>query len=316
MPRSCFSPARGTIISTGPFDRGHRGGMYRRYHPSRFTERRKLPCKCLTLESSELFDLPIWITLWRNRWSGTIWASADQGIFAFWINAYLRGAALKYIGFGGTGFQTRDCFHPRDLARLVAQQIDAGSSPKPRIINLGRWRDEFYFFAPAQRMVWRAGSGGVNGGGSNSSSFRSSLGRDGSQSACTHWGWRPAYRLESILEEIATTRSEPSLAGDLWPSDAAPPAGSPDPLRFLVGRPARARRRGLYCPSTIEHLHLRGSGCSISLMKSSCVRMTGRTDSTWNCSGASFHARIVAPEPQNPAPHGFGRAIIWGLNVR
>ncbi len=38
-------------------------------------------------------------------------------------------APLKYIGFGGSGNQVRDCLHPRDLAPLiVAQAQSPGSS--------------------------------------------------------------------------------------------------------------------------------------------------------------------------------------------
>ena len=41
---------------------------------------------------------------------------ADQGIFAYWVNSWLRGRPLRYLGFGGQGHQVRDCLHPADLA--------------------------------------------------------------------------------------------------------------------------------------------------------------------------------------------------------
>ena len=61
---------------------------------------------------------------------------ADQGIFAYWLNAHLRQRPLRYIGFGGHGHQVRDCLHPRDLAPLLAKQFAAPALPaSDRIAN-------------------------------------------------------------------------------------------------------------------------------------------------------------------------------------
>ncbi|MEJ1971460.1 MAG: hypothetical protein WDM96_02795 [Lacunisphaera sp.] len=62
---------------------------------------------------------------------------ADQGIFAYWINAWLRKRSLKYLGFGGLGHQVRDCLHPRDLLPLLEQQFAAPKlSVADRLVNL------------------------------------------------------------------------------------------------------------------------------------------------------------------------------------
>ena len=47
----------------------------------------------------------------------------DQGIISFWINSWKNNKSLNYIGFGGRGYQTRDCLHPNDLATLISLQI-------------------------------------------------------------------------------------------------------------------------------------------------------------------------------------------------
>jgi len=47
----------------------------------------------------------------------------DQGIISFWINSWKKNKSLNYIGFGGRGYQTRDCLHPNDLATLISLQI-------------------------------------------------------------------------------------------------------------------------------------------------------------------------------------------------
>ncbi len=44
---------------------------------------------------------------------------------------------MKYVGFGGSGYQVRDCLHPRDLISLLQMQFnETTESTKPRIINV------------------------------------------------------------------------------------------------------------------------------------------------------------------------------------
>ena len=47
----------------------------------------------------------------------------DQGIISYWINSWKNKKRLNYIGFGGKGFQVRDCLHPSDLGSLLVKQI-------------------------------------------------------------------------------------------------------------------------------------------------------------------------------------------------
>ena len=47
----------------------------------------------------------------------------DQGVISFWINSWKKNKRLNYIGFGGKGYQTRDCLHPADLSNLIEKQI-------------------------------------------------------------------------------------------------------------------------------------------------------------------------------------------------
>jgi CDP-paratose 2-epimerase len=61
---------------------------------------------------------------------------ADQGIFSFWINSWLRRRPLKYLGFEGRGYQVRDCLHPRDLVVLLEKQMSTRSAAC-RIFNVG-----------------------------------------------------------------------------------------------------------------------------------------------------------------------------------
>src|SRR6266436_5103037 len=100
----------------------------------------KLASELIALEYGEAFGLPIWINRCGVLAGAGQFGMPDQGIFAFWINSYCRRRPLKYIGFDGTGFQTRDCFHPRDLVPLLEKQMTNASIKKPRIVNLGGGR--------------------------------------------------------------------------------------------------------------------------------------------------------------------------------
>ena len=163
----------------------------------------KLASELLALEYGEAFDFPVWINRCGVLAGAGQFGRADQGIFAYWINAWLRRVPLKYIGFGGTGHQARDCFHPRDLVPLLVQQMNRASEENPRIVNLGGGRRNT--MSLAQLSAWCAERFG-----------RCEIGADltprpfdlpwvvmDSRLAERTWNWRPTTKLPDILEEIA-----------------------------------------------------------------------------------------------------------------
>src|SRR5258707_157367 len=79
----------------------------------------KLASEVLALEYGMAFGFPVWINRCGVLAGAGQFGRPDQGIFAFWINAYFRRRPLKYIGFDGQGHQGRDCLHPRDGAAIV-----------------------------------------------------------------------------------------------------------------------------------------------------------------------------------------------------
>lgn len=129
---------------------------------------------------------------------------ADQGIFAYWINSWLRKRPLKYLGFGGHGHQVRDCLHPRDLAPLLQKQMGASALPTlDRICNVSGGADS----ARSLRQLsdWCARRFGPH-----------SVVQDGtprpfdipwivldSTKATRLWGWTAATPTDAVLEEIA-----------------------------------------------------------------------------------------------------------------
>jgi CDP-paratose 2-epimerase len=98
----------------------------------------KLASEVLALEYGESLGLPVFINRCGVLAGAGQFGRPDQGIFSFWIHSHLRRRPLRYIGFGGTGHQVRDCLHPRDLAPLLERQFGAPSLPAgDRIVNVG-----------------------------------------------------------------------------------------------------------------------------------------------------------------------------------
>ncbi len=97
----------------------------------------KLASEVLALEYGNAFGFPVWITRCGVIAGAGQFGTAAQGVFAYWINAHLRRKPLHYIGFQGTGYQTRDGFHPRDLTALLVAQIRTNRTGGQRIYAAG-----------------------------------------------------------------------------------------------------------------------------------------------------------------------------------
>jgi len=85
----------------------------------------KLASEAMALEYGETFGFPVFVNRCGVLAGAGQFGRADQGIFAYWINAWLRQRPLKYLGFGGLGHQVRDCLHPRDLVPVLEKQFKA-----------------------------------------------------------------------------------------------------------------------------------------------------------------------------------------------
>ena len=97
----------------------------------------KLASELMAAEYGMTFDFPVWITRCGVLAGAGQFGTAGQGIFAYWINSHLRRRPLRYIGFDGTGHQARDAFHPRDLAALLAAQMNTARTGGQRLYTAG-----------------------------------------------------------------------------------------------------------------------------------------------------------------------------------
>ena len=199
--RSAFRPVWGGPVPAGLSARGI-AEEFSCAPPVSLYGSTKLASEFLALEYGEAFDFPVWINRCGVLAGAGQFGRADQGIFSFWINSWLRQRPLKYIGFDGRGFQVRDCLHPKDLGPLLQKQM-AASAAAHRVMN-------------------------VSGGVENSSSLADLSGwcteRFGprevesdpqprpfdlpwmvldSGRASTQWNWKVETPLRDIFEEIA-----------------------------------------------------------------------------------------------------------------
>jgi CDP-paratose 2-epimerase len=163
----------------------------------------KVASEVVALEYGDAFDFPVWINRCGVLAGAGQFGHAAQGIFSFWLNAYLRRRPLRYIGFDGAGHQSRDCFHPRDLLPLLEKQFAASGSDKPRIVNLGGGRENTMSLAQLSRWCEARFGPHQIAADTTPRAFDVPWLVMDSRLAETTWSWRPVTKLNAILEEIA-----------------------------------------------------------------------------------------------------------------
>ena len=164
----------------------------------------KIASECLALEYGSTYGFPVWVNRCGVMAGAGQFGHPGQGIFAFWVHAFREKRSLRYIGFGGTGHQVRDCLHPMDLLPLLDKQFAAGlDAAKPRIINVSGGIESSCSLR--QLTAWceeRFGPDPVVPSAEERPYDIPWLVLDAAKAADV-WGWRPALSLDAILEEIA-----------------------------------------------------------------------------------------------------------------
>ena len=61
----------------------------------------------------------------------------DQGFVSLWVWNHLNKKNMKYIGFGGNGFQLRDVLHINDLCELILKQIKKFNKINNKLFTVG-----------------------------------------------------------------------------------------------------------------------------------------------------------------------------------
>jgi CDP-paratose 2-epimerase len=163
----------------------------------------KLAAEALALEYGEAFDFPVWINRCGVLAGAGQFGTPDQGVFSYWIHAHAQRRPLRFIGFDGTGKQTRDVLHPRDLTVLAGAQMNSQRSGGQRIYCAGGGRSNA--ISLAQLTAWCDRRFGKH---APTADIRPRpydipwVVMDSSD-AERDFGWRIGSSLEQILEEIA-----------------------------------------------------------------------------------------------------------------
>ena len=164
----------------------------------------KLASEQLALEYGLTYGFPVWINRCGVLAGAGQFGRPDQGIFAYWINAWMRRRPLAYVGFGGSGRQVRDCLHPADLVPLLERQVasraeDAAASP---IVNVSGGTASA--MSLRQLSDWcrdRLGDHRVEASTEERRFDVPWMVLD-STAAGGRWQWRPATPPQQILDEI------------------------------------------------------------------------------------------------------------------
>ena len=162
----------------------------------------KLASEIMALEYGAAFGFPVWITRCGVLAGAGQFGTPDQGIFAYWVNAHLRRRSIRYIGFGGTGHQARDAFHPSDLAALLIAQMRSARREN-RVYTAGGGTANT--MSLAQLTAWCDARFGRNVPSADPTPRRFDIpwvAMDNT-AAATDFGWRIETPLPAILEGIA-----------------------------------------------------------------------------------------------------------------
>ncbi len=174
----------------------------------------KLCSEILALEFAETFGLNVWINRCGVLAGGGQFGTADQGIFSYWINSYLRRQSLRYIGFGGQGHQVRDCLHPSDLVPILEAQMTSNSKAAERVVNIsGGAENCLSLYNLSKWCAERFGDHEIAGDMAERKFDVPWLVLD-SSAASAVWNWRPQVVLDEILDQIARhAESHPDWLG-------------------------------------------------------------------------------------------------------
>lgn len=169
----------------------------------------KLASEIMALEYGSAFSLPVRI----NR-CGVIsgpgqFGKADQGIFSFWVYSYALNRQLKYIGFGGTGKQVRDCVTAEDVADLVIRQIKDPLKKITRLVNVGGGIDgamSLYEISQVCESYFKRRNSIENSAENRPYDIPYYV--TDLRKVHEYWGWRPTKTAENIILDLCDWTSK------------------------------------------------------------------------------------------------------------
>jgi CDP-paratose 2-epimerase len=170
----------------------------------------KLASEILALEYGLTFHFPVWINRCGVLAGAGQFGTAEQGIFSYWMHAHAARHPLRYIGFGGAGYQVRDAFHPDDLAGLLWKQMQNGQVNGERLFNVGGGATNAMSLAELTAICDLRFGPHAPQPDDRDRPFDLPWIVTDSRKARERFDWKPERQLTSILDEIAEhVRSHP-----------------------------------------------------------------------------------------------------------
>lgn len=163
----------------------------------------KLASEILALEYGFTFQFPVWVNRCGVLAGAGQFGTADQGIFSYWIHAHAARRPLRYLGFGGCGYQVRDAFHPDDLAVLLWRQMHDNQPGGARFFNVGGGIRNALSLAELTAICDRDFGPHAPRADGRERPFDLPWVVMDSRQARERFGWVPQWQLTSILEQIA-----------------------------------------------------------------------------------------------------------------
>jgi len=162
----------------------------------------KLASEVVALDYGAAFHFPVFVNRCGVLAGAGQFGKPDQGIFSFWLHSWKAKRPLKYIGFGGNGYQLRDCLHPRDLCALLTMQMQAPGKAG-RVLNVSGGAESGISLANLSKWCERRFGPHLVGADPEIRHYDVPWLVLDSSRARKEWNWRPSVKLDGILEEIA-----------------------------------------------------------------------------------------------------------------
>jgi CDP-paratose 2-epimerase len=162
----------------------------------------KLASEVMAIEYGHTFGFPVWVNRCGVLAGAGQFGTAEQGIFSYWLHAHAARLPLRYIGFGGFGYQVRDAFHPDDLSNLLLAQLRRDPPDVP-VFNAGGGRQNA--MSLAELTAWCDDHFGKHTPtpDNRERAFDIPWVVMDSSRIQQELGWQPNRSVTSILEEIA-----------------------------------------------------------------------------------------------------------------
>src|SRR5581483_3336315 len=167
----------------------------------------KLASEQLALEYGAAFNFPVWINRCGVLAGAGQFGRADQGIFTFWIHAWLRNRPLQYVGFDGRGHQVRNCLHPRDLTTVLQKQMSILPDGEQIFNFSGGAANSMSLAQLSEWCAARFDAREIAGEARERAFDVPWLVLDAAR-ASAKWNWKPATPIADVLDEISAHARE------------------------------------------------------------------------------------------------------------